>query len=43
MVARADDGGDVHACVGPTLISHAYDGAPSSYQVSCISLFKIRL
>jgi hypothetical protein len=30
VVAGADDGGSVHACVGPMLSSHADDGAPSS-------------
>jgi hypothetical protein len=38
-VARADDGGSTHACVGPTSSTHASDGAPSSDLVSCISLF----
>jgi hypothetical protein len=39
MVARADDGGGVHACVGPTSSSRADDSAPSSDPMSCISLF----
>jgi hypothetical protein len=30
MVAEADDGGGVHACVGPTSSSRANDDAPSS-------------
>jgi hypothetical protein len=40
VVARADDRGGVHACVGPTSSSRADSGAPSSDLMSCISLFK---
>jgi hypothetical protein len=39
-VAGANDGGRVHACVGPTLSSHVNYDSPSSHQLSCISLFK---
>jgi hypothetical protein len=39
-VAGADDGSNVHACVGPTLSSRADDDAPSLDPMSCISLFK---
>jgi hypothetical protein len=40
VVAGADDGGDVRACVGPTSSSRADGGAPSSDPMSYISLFK---
>jgi hypothetical protein len=40
VVAGADNGGSVHASVGPTLSSRANGGAPLSDLVSCISLFK---
>jgi hypothetical protein len=40
VVARADDRGGVHACVGPTSSSRADSGPPSSDLMSCISLFK---
>jgi hypothetical protein len=40
MVGGADDGGGVHACVGPTSSSRADGSAPSSNPVSCISLLK---
>jgi hypothetical protein len=39
VVAGANDGGGVHACVGPTSSSHADGSAPSSDPMSCISLF----
>jgi hypothetical protein len=39
VVATADDGGGMHACVGPTLNSHVDNSAPSSDLMSCISLF----
>jgi hypothetical protein len=39
MVARVDDGGSVHACVGPTSSSHVNDDAWSSDPLSFISLF----
>jgi hypothetical protein len=40
VVDRVNDGGGVHACVGPTSSSHTDGGAPSSDPVNCISLFK---
>jgi hypothetical protein len=40
MVDGSDDGGRVHACVGRMLSSRADGDAPSSDQMSCISLFK---
>jgi hypothetical protein len=40
VVARADDGGGVHACVGPTSSSHADGNTLSSDLMNCISLFK---
>jgi hypothetical protein len=39
-VVEADDGGGMHASVGPMLSTRAGGGAPSSNLVSCISLFK---
>jgi hypothetical protein len=39
-VAGADDGGDIHACVGPTSSNCAGGGAPSSNPLNCIFLFK---
>jgi hypothetical protein len=38
VVAGADDRGDVHACVGPTLSSMVDGGALSLDSVSYISL-----
>jgi hypothetical protein len=40
-VARANDGGGVHTCVGPTSSSHMDDG--SLDPMSCISLFLKKL
>jgi hypothetical protein len=40
VVVGANDGGGVHACVGPMSRSRADDGAPSSDLVSCIYLLK---
>jgi hypothetical protein len=40
VVAEADDGGGMHACVDPTSSSHVDGGAPLSDPMSCISLFK---
>jgi hypothetical protein len=37
---RADDGGAMHACVGPTSSSCADNSTPSSISMSYISLFK---
>jgi hypothetical protein len=39
VVAGADDGGGMRACVGPTSSSRADGGAPSSDPMSYISLF----
>jgi hypothetical protein len=39
VMAGGDDGGDVHACVSPTLSSHADGSAPSSDPMSYISLY----
>jgi hypothetical protein len=38
VVAEADDGDGMYACVGP--ISSSLHGAPSSDPLSCTSLFK---
>jgi hypothetical protein len=40
VVAGADDGGGMYACVGPTLTSRVNDSAPSSDSMCCISLSK---
>jgi hypothetical protein len=40
VVARANDGGVVHPCVGLTSSRRADGGALSSDPMSCISLFK---
>jgi hypothetical protein len=40
VVTGANDGGGVHACVGPISSSRADGGAPSSDPVNYISLFK---
>jgi hypothetical protein len=37
VVAGANDGGSVHACVVPMLSSYTDSGASSSDPVSCIS------
>jgi hypothetical protein len=39
MVTRANDGGGMHTCVGPTSSSRTDGGAPLSDLVTCISLF----
>jgi hypothetical protein len=39
-VAGADDGGDIHACVGPTSSNCAGGGAPSSNPLNCIFYLK---
>jgi hypothetical protein len=40
VVAGADDDGDMYACMCSTSSSYADGGAPSSDQLSCISLLK---
>jgi hypothetical protein len=40
VVARADDGGGLLACVGPTSSNHVDNGAPSLDPINYISLFK---
>jgi hypothetical protein len=40
VVTGADDGGGLHACVGPTSSSCADGDVSSSDPMSCISLFK---
>jgi hypothetical protein len=40
VVAEADDDGDMYASMSSTSSSYADGGAPSSDQLSCISLLK---
>jgi hypothetical protein len=40
VVAGADDGGGIHACVRPTSSSRADGGAPSSDSINCIFYLK---
>jgi hypothetical protein len=40
VVAGADDGGGIHACVRPTSSSRVDGGAPSSDSINCIFYLK---